>query len=156
MNRCQEGLERGWAAKDAAAFVEASGKIELYSDEYYIVQKAKRQGLGLIQLIGELYKVQMLTERIMHECVKKFLGNVENPGEEEIESLCRLLATAGKLLDNPKARAHMDIYFTRMRDLWKSNNVAPRLRFMLQVSVAACVRPMIIPYSSRLGYHRAT
>ncbi|KAG2739125.1 hypothetical protein P692DRAFT_201873433 [Suillus brevipes Sb2] len=32
-------------------------------------QKAKRQGLGLIEFIGELFKLQMLTERIMHEFV---------------------------------------------------------------------------------------
>ena len=158
LNRCQEDFERGWAAKDAAASAaaakasedaavkkaaEASGEVELYSDEYYAAQKAKRQGLGLIQFIGELYKLQMLTERIMHECIKKLLGNVDNPEEEEIESLCRLLATVGKLLDNPKARAHMDIYFTRMKELGRSNNVAPRMQFMLQVSFMACVRPAI-------------
>lgn len=147
LNRCQEDFERGWAAKDAAASAaaakasedaavkkaaEASGEAELYSDEYYVAQKAKRRGLGLIQFIGELYKLQMLTERIMHECIKKLLGNVDNPEEEEIESLCRLLTTVGRLLDNPKARAHMDIYFTRMKELGKSNNVAPRMQFMLQ------------------------
>jgi len=43
----------------------------LYSEEYYAAQKAKRRGLGLIKFIGELFKLQMLTERIMHECVKK-------------------------------------------------------------------------------------
>jgi hypothetical protein len=45
-------------------------KIVLYSDKYYTVytaMKAKRQGLGLIKSIGELSKLQMLTERIMHE-----------------------------------------------------------------------------------------
>ena len=171
LNRCQEDFERGWAAKDAAASAaaakasedaavkkaaEASGEIELYSNEYYIAQKAKRQGLGLIQFIGELYKLQMLTERIMHECIKKLLGNVDNPEEEEIESLCRLLATVGKLLDNPKARAHMDIYFTRMKELGKSNNVAPRMQFMLQVSTTASVLPMITSHFFPLGSHRAT
>jgi translation initiation factor 4G len=145
LSRCQEDLEHGWAAKaseDAAVkkAAETPSKVELYSDEYYAAQKVKRQGLGLIQLIGELYKLQMLTERIMHECIKKFLGNVDNPGEEEIESLCRLLATVGKLLDNPKARTHMDIYLTRMKGWGKSNNVAPRMQFMLQVSSAVYVR----------------
>ena len=55
----------------------------LYSDEYYAAQKAKRQGLGLIKFIGELFKLQMFTERIMHECVKKLLGNVDNTEEEK-------------------------------------------------------------------------
>ena len=69
----------------------------------------------------------------MHECVKKLLGNVENPEEEEIESLCQLLKTVGQLLDVPKARAHMDVYFTRMKELRKSLNVSSRMQFMLQV-----------------------
>ncbi|KAL7277802.1 hypothetical protein ACG7TL_008746 [Trametes sanguinea] len=148
LNRCQEDFERGWVAKEATAAAAAAkatedqaakaaaeqnqdGEAALYSDEYYAAQKAKRQGLGLIKFIGELFKLQMLTERIMHECIKKLLGNVENPEEEEIESLCKLLTTVGALLDTPKARAHMDVYFSRMKELTKSGNVNSRMQFML-------------------------
>ena len=149
LNRCQEDFERGWVAKEAtaaAALTKASEDQAVkaaaeqnkdgennFSDEYYAAQKAKRQGLGLIKFIGELFKLQMLTERIMHECVKKLLGNVENPEEEEIESLCKLLTTVGQILDTPKARAHMDVYFSRIKELTKSPNVNSRMRFMLQV-----------------------
>jgi translation initiation factor 4G len=136
LNRCQDDFERGWAAKDAAASSAASGAsggTGPYSEEYYTARKARRQGLGLIQFIGELYKLQMLTERIMHECIKKLLGNVDKPEEEEIESLCRLLTTVGTLLDNVKARAHMDIYFSRMRELIKSSDVSSRMHFLLLV-----------------------
>ncbi|KIM52875.1 hypothetical protein SCLCIDRAFT_482059 [Scleroderma citrinum Foug A] len=148
LNRCQEDFERGWVAKEATARAAAAkasddqaikaanekkgDDSELYSEEYYAAQKAKRQGLGLIKFIGELFKLQMLTERIMHECVKKLLGNVDNPEEEEIESLCQLLRTVGRLLDVPKAHAHMDVYFSRMKELGKSGNVTSRMQFMLQ------------------------
>ncbi|KAF7969628.1 hypothetical protein HWV62_26809 [Athelia sp. TMB] len=153
LNRCQEDFERGWAAKDAAAAATAAKASDdeaiktanaknkdgggddepvLYSEEYYAAQKAKRQGLGLIKFIGELFKLQMLTERIMFECVKKLLGNVETPEEEEIESLCKLLSTVGALLDTPKARAHMVVYFSRMKELTRSGNVSSRMQFMLQ------------------------
>ncbi|KAI0629420.1 armadillo-type protein [Trametes polyzona] len=149
LNRCQEDFERGWVAKEATAAAAATkatedqaakaaaeantdGESALYSDEYYAAQKAKRQGLGLIKFIGELFKLQMLTERIMHKCVKKLLGNVEYPEEEEIESLCKLLTTVGQILDTPKARAHMDVYFSRMKGLTKSPNVNSRMQFMLQ------------------------
>ncbi|KAF9560955.1 hypothetical protein CPC08DRAFT_455778 [Agrocybe pediades] len=151
LNRCQEDFERGWVAKETTAAAAATKAIQdkaikdanekkegkdeevaLYSDEYYAAQKAKRQGLGLIKFIGELFKLQMLTERIMHECVKKLLGNVDNPEEEEIESLCKLLATVGGILDTPKARAHLDVYFSRMKELTKSPNVTSRMQFMLQ------------------------
>ncbi|KAJ4483157.1 hypothetical protein C8R41DRAFT_840759 [Lentinula lateritia] len=151
LNRCQEDFERGWFNKEATAAAAAAAtkakeeqalkaanttkeeeEVALYSDEYYAAQKAKRQGLGLIKFIGELFKLQMLTERIMHECVKKLLGNVENPEEEEIESLCKLLITVGQMLDTPKARAHMNVYFDRMKELTKSTNVNSRMQFMLQ------------------------
>ncbi|KAF7315030.1 MI domain-containing protein [Mycena indigotica] len=141
LNRCQEDLERDRGQGKAAAQEkknEEGGNGDskkdsvLYADEYYAAQKAKRQGLGLIKFIGELFKLQMLTERIMHECVKKLLGNVENPEEEEIESLCKLISTVGSLLDTQKARAHMDVYFSRMKELAKSKSVSSRMQFMLQ------------------------
>ena len=163
LNRCQEDFERGWVAKEATAAAAASKatadravkeanektkggeESELYSDEYYAASKAKRRGLGLIRFIGELFKLQMLTERIMHECIKKLLGNVENPEEEEIESLCKLLTTVGSLLDTQKARAHLDVYFSRMRELTKNKNVNARMVFMLQVcSYPLCRRYTLI------------
>lgn len=154
LNRCQEDFERGWTHKEATAAAaqskasedqavrdanesterkEGGGEEVLYSDEYYAAQKAKRRGLGLVKFIGELYKLQMLTERIMHECIMKLLSNVSNPEEEEIESLCKLLITVGQSLDNSKGRAYMDIYFTRMKELYKSQAVSSRMQFMLLV-----------------------
>ncbi|TRM69078.1 armadillo-type protein [Schizophyllum amplum] len=153
LNRCQEDFERGWVNKEATAAAAATKAVEdkavqaanankeggdnaqepdLYSEEYYAAQKAKRQGLGLIRFIGELFKLQMLTERIMHQCVQKLLGNVENPEEEEIESLAKLLTTVGELLDTPRAHAHMDVYFARMKELTKKPSVNSRMQFMLQ------------------------
>jgi translation initiation factor 4G len=162
LNRCQEDFEKGWAARDstaaaakdkagadqekikaneaAAAAAEEKGEAAppkeeaaLMSDEYYAAQKAKRQGLGLVRLIGELFKLEMLTERIMHECVKKLLNNITTPEEEDIESLCRLLTTVGKSLDTAKAKHHIDVYFQRIRELRNNPVVSSRMQFMLQV-----------------------
>jgi translation initiation factor 4G len=139
LNRCQEGFERRWIAKEDKDANERnnSSEVALYeSDEYYYVaKKAKRQGLGLIKFIGELFKLRMLTERIMHECIKGLLGNMHDPEEEEIESLCTLMTTVGSLLDAQGSRAHMDAYFQRMKELKQNLNVSPRMRFMLQVRV---------------------
>lgn len=109
------------------------GEAVLYSEEYYAVQKVKQQGLGLVKFIGELFKLQMLMEHIMHECIKKALSNIDDPEEEEIESLCKLLTTVRQLLETSKAHAHMDVYFTQIRDLSKSQNVTSHIQFMLQV-----------------------
>ena len=40
----------------------------------------------------------------MHECVKKLVGNVENPEEETERGLCKLLTTVGQSLDMQNAR----------------------------------------------------
>ena len=157
LDRCQEDLERRWAAKENTADAKASedqaakaavakdefGEAALYPDEYHAAQEAKRQKLGLIEFFGELFKLQMLTERVVHESVKKLLGNLENPEEEEIESLCKLLTTVGQWLDTPKARAHMDVYFSRMKELVKNPKINSRMQFMLLVSNAHTYNPYI-------------
>jgi translation initiation factor 4G len=74
-------------------------------------------------------------ERVIHECIKKLLGNVENP-EEEIESFCKLLTIGGS--DTPKAQAHLDVYFSRMRELTKNKNVNARMVVELQVRAIVC------------------
>ncbi|KAH9067712.1 armadillo-type protein [Lactarius vividus] len=141
LNRCQEDFECGWVAaaqvqgiKKAGEKTKGGEESESYSDEYSAAAKAlaRRRGLGLVRFIGELFKLQMLTERIMHECIKKLLANVENPEEEGIENLCKLLTTVGRLLDTPKARAHLDVYFSRMQELTKNKNVNAQMVLVLQ------------------------
>ena len=140
LNRCQEGFEIGWVASatatgatDAQAVKRGKEKTKRDEDEFYAAVKAKRRGLALIRFIGELFKVQMLTERIMHECITKCLSNLENPKEDEIESLCELLTTVGSVLDTPKDRPRLDLYFSHMRELTENENVNMRMVFKLQV-----------------------
>lgn len=65
---------------------------------------ARRRSLGNIKFIGELFKLKMLTEAIMHDCVVKLLKNHD---EESLECLCRLLTTIGKDLDFEKAKVRV-------------------------------------------------
>jgi translation initiation factor 4G len=44
------------------------------------------------------------------------------------------LTTVGQALDTSKARAHMDIYFSRMMELTNNKNINSRMKFMLLVS----------------------
>jgi translation initiation factor 4G len=103
----------------------------LYSDEYYALRKTKRRGLGLMKFLTELFMLQMMTQRIMHKCVKKLLNNIGNKSEEEISSLCILLSTASHVLDTNKAHAHMDVYFSCMKDLARNENVHSRMKILL-------------------------
>ena len=40
--------------------------------------QGRRRALGNMQFIGHLYRQKMLTERIMHECIKKLLADVSH------------------------------------------------------------------------------
>lgn len=48
------------------------------------------------RFIGELYKQQILTTKIMHRCVRHLL---EQNDEDNLECLCKLLTTIGKDLE---------------------------------------------------------
>ncbi|KAF9486007.1 ARM repeat-containing protein [Pholiota conissans] len=133
---CWVYIEWGRMAKQtiaptAVAKVDVDRTVNDVNAKYYAAQKAKRQGLGLIKFIGELFKLQVLTEHVMHEYVKKLLDNIDNPEEEVIESLCKLLTTVGEILDHPESRAHLDVYFSRMKQLMKSPNINSRMQYML-------------------------
>lgn len=136
---CQDNIDRWWLWGEAAPTArmnkvvnEQKGSEEAAANVYYAAQKAKRPDLGLATFLGELFKRQIITESIIHECVKNLLCNVKDPEEEELESLCRLLQMVGQLLDTRKARAQMNVYFTRMKELSKGLNVSFRMQFMLQ------------------------
>ncbi|OTA93067.1 hypothetical protein M434DRAFT_11900 [Hypoxylon sp. CO27-5] len=135
LNRCQEEFERGWQVslpQPKEGDDKKSHEATMLSDEYYIAAAAKRRGLGLVQFIGELYKLGMLTERIMHECVRKLVDYSGVPDEAEIESLSKLLRTIGANLDSTdKGRVMMDAYFGRIQSMIDLPELPSRLKFML-------------------------
>ncbi|KAG9246357.1 hypothetical protein BJ878DRAFT_290921 [Calycina marina] len=137
LNRCQEEFERGWKMDlgekpEGERGEEKTEEAAMLSDEYYIAAAAKRRGLGLVQFIGELYKLSMLTERIMHECVKKLVDYTGIPDEAEIESLTKLLKTIGLNLDSTeKGKPMMDVYFQRIQAMVETPALPSRLKYML-------------------------
>jgi len=135
LNRCQEEFERGWKVNLPPKPEGVSDEAAMLSDEYYIAAAAKRRGLGLIQFIGELFKLGMLTERIMNECVRKLLDFEGIPEDETVESLVKLLRTIGRALDaSEKSKNMMDMYFARIKLLIDNKELNSRMRFMLMVS----------------------
>ncbi|OTB20426.1 hypothetical protein K445DRAFT_17703 [Daldinia sp. EC12] len=135
LNRCQEEFERGWKVslpEPKEGQDKKTLEAAMLSDEYYIAAAAKRRGLGLVQFIGELYKLGMLTERIMHECVKKLVDHSGVPDDAEVESLSKLLRTIGANLDaTDKGRVMMDAYFVRIQGMIDLPDLPSRLKFML-------------------------
>ncbi|MBE7180472.1 MAG: hypothetical protein INR71_04535 [Terriglobus roseus] len=132
LNRCQEEFERGWEVNLPEKPEGQTEEAAMLSDEYYIAAAAKRRGLGLIQFIGELFKLQMLTTRIMHECVLKLLNFEGVPDDAAIESLTKLLRTIGATMDSlEQGRPTMDMYFDRINKIVDMPGLPSRLKFML-------------------------
>lgn len=132
LNRCQEEFERGWEVNLPEKPEGQNEGAVMLSDEYYIAAAAKRRGLGLIQFIGELYKLGMLTLRIMHECVLKLLDFEGTPDESAIESLAKLLRTVGYTMENTEAGPKMiNMYFERIQKVMNTEGLPSRMHFML-------------------------
>lgn len=132
LNRCQEEFEKGWEINLPDKPEGQEGEAALLSEEYYIAAAAKRRGLGLIQFIGELYKLNMLTLRIMHECVLKLLDFDGLPDESAVESLTKLLRTVGGTMAAADAGPKMlDVYFQRIEKIMNMEGLNSRLKFML-------------------------
>jgi len=129
LNKCQEEFEKeNVVARELLALPENTPKEK----KDFIRSQAKKRMLGNIRFIGELYKQKMLTEKIMHECLIKLLGDIEHPDEDEVECLCKLMTTVGSLIDHERAKSHMDEYFNRMTLMSNNADLATRMRFMLQ------------------------
>lgn len=97
---------------------------------------AKRKMLGNIKFIGELGKLQIMHDSILHRCCEQLLvGRRRQPIEdqaEDLECLVHLMRTCGRLLDTPKAKVRMDQYFERLLQHTQNEEMPLRIRFMIQ------------------------
>ena len=147
ISRCQkefdkdymESLDRDKYRADMAAAQTDDDRKQIKAVFEQMEMKLRRRSLGNIRFIGELYKLQMLTARIMHECVKKLLKTTD---EESLECLCRLLTTVGQVLDQETKQRlskgpqnglnDLSVYFTEMKKITQDKKVCSRMRFLMQ------------------------
>ncbi|XP_052742439.1 eukaryotic translation initiation factor 4 gamma 1-like isoform X2 [Bicyclus anynana] len=91
--------------------------------------------VGNAKFIGELYKLGMLTSKIMTYCMKNLVNEMN---EENLESLCKLLTTIGQKMENDYNHLYLkneldDIFKTLYAiDFRKTNGVSSRVRFIIQ------------------------
>ncbi|XP_069596574.1 eukaryotic translation initiation factor 4 gamma 2 isoform X2 [Ranitomeya imitator] len=95
--------------------------------------------LGNIKFIGELGKLDLIHESILHKCIKTLLEKkkrvqLKDMGED-LECLCQIMRTVGPRLDHEKAKSLMDQYFARMCALKSCKDLPARIRFLLQDTV---------------------
>jgi len=110
--------------------------------------KIKKQMLGNIKFIGQLYKKGLLKEKIMRFCIGSLLKLEElaetkskNPeykdngemdmDEEDHEAICSMFTTIGATIDKPPAADFMKVCFTKIHQLSQDHkNLPARSRFM--------------------------
>ncbi|RUS87631.1 hypothetical protein EGW08_004616, partial [Elysia chlorotica] len=132
LTRCQDEFENRSHATEAFDKKDVL-LTEDEQEQYHIV---KKKMLGNIKFIGELGKLEMLHENILHRCIKQLLEKKKNSQlkdmSEDLECLCQIMRTIGPRIDTPKARAWMDQYFERINYFADNGDLPSRIRFMLQ------------------------
>lgn len=99
---------------------------------------AKQRMLGNVKFIGELSKLHMLSENVLHTCIQQLLERKHRTTAsiqdrcEDMECLSQLIRTCGKNLDTEQGKKLMDQYFEKMDQRSNSPKYPPRIRFMLR------------------------
>ncbi|RZF32177.1 hypothetical protein LSTR_LSTR004040 [Laodelphax striatellus] len=127
LNKCRAEFENR-----ADAFADNGAHLSAEDEERR--QIAKRKMLGNIKFIGELGKLEILSTSILHRCVQQLLDrrNRSKDMAEDLECLCQIMKTCGRLLDTEKGQRLMVQYFNRMNVLAQNTELPPRIRFMLR------------------------
>ena len=132
LSKCQDEFERRWRANEAW---DGSENEILTPEEEEQRSATRRKMVGNLRFIGELGKLEIIHEGILHRCIQQLLEKRRRSVAdmaEDLECLCQIMKTCGKVLDKPKAKNLMDQYFERMYLLKSSGDLPSRIRFMLQ------------------------
>lgn len=134
LNKCKDEFEN--RAAISTAYEKRAGAGESNEAENEARFLAKRKMLGNIKFIGELGKLEMLHDSILHRCAEQLLVGRRkqslNDQTEDIECLAHLMKTCGRLLDSAKAKMRMDQYFDRIRAIINNPEMPTRIKFLLQ------------------------
>jgi translation initiation factor 4G len=152
LNKCEEEFKKqdiyvDWKKekKEYEAKKESMAEAERNETEEALEMKRikiKKQMLGNIRFIGELFKKRLIKEKIMHECIqslmkltKKLDGGLEQAQDDEMdeedhEALCQLFNTIGEEIDRSSKHGPMELYFDRIEALSNDKSLASRSRFM--------------------------
>lgn len=133
LSKCQDEFERRRRASEAWDVSEGAVLSPEQEEERAV---ARRKMVGNLRFIGELGKLEIIHESILHRCMQQLLEKRRRRQmvdlAEDLECLCQIMRTCGKVLDKPKAKNLMDQYFERMYQLSSNQELFSRIRFMLQ------------------------
>ena len=83
-----------------------------------------------------LIPLQVVHDQILHRCCEQLLvGRRKQPisdQAEDLECLCHLMKTCGRILESPQAKFRMDQYFERLNQAAENPQMPRRIQFMIQ------------------------
>lgn len=109
-------------------------KLNLEEEE----RNLRRRSVGTVRFIGELYKIGMLTSKIMIGCIRTL---IDKDSEDKLECSCKLLTTIGAKLEESVQSIHelkveLNESFKLMQSIVDRRianvKISSRVRFMLQ------------------------
>lgn len=105
-------------------------KARLEEEHYKVRQRAN----GTVKFIGELFKIDMLTWKIMLACIDMLL---QEATEERVERVCKLLTTIGGKMEKGKQEGGhiLDKYFQQLHEMLHPNHKtirSSRIKFEIQ------------------------
>lgn len=109
--------------------------------------RIKKQMLGNVKFIGQLYKKGLIKEKIMRFCIGSTLklekrddvqsknpeyniGDYADMDEEDHEAICSMFSTIGSTIDKLHAANFMEVCFTKIEELSESKDLPVRSKFM--------------------------
>ncbi|GKY95874.1 hypothetical protein MPSEU_000548000 [Mayamaea pseudoterrestris] len=157
LNKCEEEFSKediyaDWKKEKAAyeehkASMTDAERAEKEEAFKFRRMRIKKQMLGNVKFIGQLYKKRLLTKKIMRFCITKLLkidetkdpttsiitytdnGSVDMD-EEDHEALCNIFTTIGSTIDTPTQADFVDVCFAKIKALSESKDLSSRSRFM--------------------------
>lgn len=133
LNRCQEDFEHGWLAALAppGKDTKPSGGNRASDERKCSDVFGEQEGFNFVQFLGELYNVGLITERVIHDCLRRLLFG-DGLTEARVKSFCTLLRTVGAGLDtSAKSSVMMDAHFSRIQEAVSLQNLPSHLKYLL-------------------------
>ena len=156
LNKCEEefnkqDIYKDWKEEKAAydqtkSTLSEQTRAEKESEFEFRRIRIKKQMLGNVKFIGQLFKKNLLREKIMRYCIASLLKLEELPiksknpeykdignmdmDEEDHEAICSMFATTGSTIDKPTAAKFMGVCFGKIGDLSINKSLPARSRFM--------------------------
>ncbi|CAO1435386.1 unnamed protein product [Diamesa hyperborea] len=135
---CRDKFENRsqFSEKIYAATVQTANDCEPDDEERKHV--AKQKILGNVKFIGELFKLDMLSESVLHKMLERLLDKKSRSYPtledrcDDIECLSAIFRTCGKNLDTEKSKKLIDQYFDIMEYKSNSSKYPARIRFLLR------------------------